>query len=103
MISYDSTTTLAPEFLTQKRSPALLVYMIPRMWPVKGYITNNAVVFRRIGSGFRRINNQLCTAEPLSKIVVGIAFQFQCYPLGIKCAKALTCRAIEIKVYGIIR
>jgi hypothetical protein len=45
VISIPSTTAVAPEFLTPKRSPAIpLMYASPVIAP-KGYVPNNYVFF----------------------------------------------------------
>src|SRR5215510_8239531 len=64
--------------------------------PIKCHVTDNDVFFRYKGRAGWWIEDNLAARQPFTKIVVGIAFQFQGDSLGHEGAKTLPSRALKV-------
>ena len=99
-----STTAVAPELRTAKRSPAMpLKNASPLVAPYEHHVADQDVLFRQEGGAARRIDDQRAARESLADVVVGIAFQLERHALGQERAEALPGRAVELEADGVVR
>lgn len=97
-----STTTVAPLFLTQKRSPGFAGDEgFPACRAEEGDVSDDDIVFCAEGGFSRRINDDLAAGKALADVVIRIALQGERQALRDEGAEALSRRADEGEGYGV--
>ena len=69
---------------------------------IKGDIAYDNILPRHEGRVGRRIDHQFRARQPLTEIVIGVALDLQCHPLGGECGKALTGGSLKLETDRIL-
>jgi len=98
-----STTAVAPELRTAKRSPATpLEERFAAGRAVKGDVADEDIFFRSEAGSARRIHHESAPGEALSNVVVGFALERKRDSLGKKGPQALTGRARKVNAATVV-
>src|SRR5215470_11619860 len=76
---------------------------LTRCGSVKSNITNDDIFLRFIIGGLRRIDDEPCSTQSFSTVIVGITLQFKSNPLCVKRSETLPRRTCKFEMYGIFR
>jgi hypothetical protein len=92
-----STTAVAPELRTAKRSPAMPLRKLRRWLRRRDDVADEDAFFGQEAGGLGRIGDDAAAGEAFAEIVVGVAFEFERDAVGNECAEALAGRAVNLK------
>ena len=85
-----STTAVAPELRTQKRSPATpLMNAVPPRSAVQCHVADDDVLAAVKGGVLRRVDDELAAGQTLADVVIRVSDQLERQALGDERAEAL--------------